>query len=254
LNLIITMNSGGDYIPPNALRSHMYAASRWGAHYFQYMTRDDVLSVKMAALAGNYGGDRVMWLDGDTLIRDDCPSPFDATPEQLIGAVRNDQGDTHGPDCAGIHESSWDYSRDALGLTPEQAPFDITAYVNTGVVVSTPQYHHSLFAAAFSALEKMQPASRWEKDQSLVSVLCKATGQLHPLPYVFNRLGPKVVEKGHASMDAYIQHYAPIGGFRPDKFKYLSLTNWQTATMPPIDWRCTHTITDPQPEPVTAEV
>lgn len=252
MNLIVTMNGGGDFIPPNALRSHMSYAARCHALYLQFVDRGDALLVKMGALAGHFGGSRVLWIDGDTIIRDDCPNLFDAVPRDMIGAVQNDQGDTHGADCMGIHESSWDYSRKALGLSEEDAPFDQSVYVNTGVVVSTPELHQPLFDSAFQVIKKMDAEHKWEKDQSIVSILCQQAaakcdageevyGRLHLLPHCFNRFGPEVVARGTTAMSAYIQHYAPVGAFRPDKFKYLSLTNWQTATMPAIDYRCTVT-------------
>jgi len=99
--VMVTMNSGGKWIPPNVMWSHMAAASRWGAQYVQLtgMGNGDPFVIKsraLAELADSFAGvEQVMWIDGDVLIRHDCESIFDLVPIDHFGGVPNFQGDTH---------------------------------------------------------------------------------------------------------------------------------------------------------------
>lgn len=87
---IYVFEEKGYQILPTVRESFQHAANRWGSELvflkrltvkgnFWMQKQQHVLLTKQAR--------RVLWLDGDMLIRVDCPNPFDFVPVHKIGYV-----------------------------------------------------------------------------------------------------------------------------------------------------------------------
>jgi hypothetical protein len=95
MNHLVTLNIGSDVIHPNSRASFLAAARRWGAQYIEITT-------PLAPEHGYHGAwaeklfldlhlpdGRFIYLDGDTVIRHDAPSPFEIVPPGTWGWTRN---------------------------------------------------------------------------------------------------------------------------------------------------------------------
>jgi len=218
---VVTMNLGGGAIHPQSRASLKAAAERWGANYLElteaWGTRPaaDVMGCKLEMdLIPVPAGARVAYIDGDCLVRSDCPDVFDMLEPGELGVVASDQGDTHGTmeQSLAAHEGHWNRLRGAFGVAE---PCDPWRYFNGGVQVWLKGKHDVMWRVAREGLAK---AGRWPGGRmnpmdeqtaiNLAAVACRL--DLTWLGREWNRLGPAVWDRP-GLIDCYVAHYANIG-------------------------------------------
>jgi hypothetical protein len=231
--LIVQMNFG-DYIPANARASVQDAARRWGCE-LRHLTqpwgeRSDTFGAKMELnrLPDLPPDCRILWLDGDMLVRHDCPNPFQIVPDTHLGGVLNYQGDTH-DDPHADHAAFWHAVKHETGAAAE---YDPATYINGGFILWTHSRHSYVW---WWMCEKMKRTLG--KAGHVVNPMIEQTAlnvsiadnqiPLHVLPKEFNRLGRSVWMGG--KMEAYIHHLANIHEFRGDKRSVMDATIWRAA-------------------------
>lgn len=239
--LILTMNTGGNWIPGNVLASHMAAAARWEAQYLQltYVPEGEAFLRKCDCLSGL--GDvfpnveQVLWLDGDVLVRDDCENLFDMVPLDHFGGVPNYQGDTHNgipPETQARLAKGWyttlvdklemavrnppegigSAAEDALGLKYVQllhrleSTYNVSTFINGGVFVFSPQHHSGVFEilnGATAGMEELDPA---DEQALLNSAIIEDGTPTTMLDRTYNRVGMSAW--GAGDMTEKVQHLA----------------------------------------------
>jgi len=220
--VLLTMNVG-KWMQPNVEASHRAAAKRWGAQYQQItQNRVGTFTDKITELAG-MTADRVCWMDGDVIVRDDAPSPFDLTPEDCIGGVKNYQRDMHGgcPKC--WHAGHW---TKAARRIESRATYDPGTYINGGVIVMTPRLHRDVWNVPQIAGQNVGPMV----EQSILNIRIADEGwPVHLMPRDMNWMGEEAWTcKG--PMKRYVYHLARIRDFRHGRDEQLRQLEWQTST------------------------
>ena len=134
---------------------------------------------------------RILYLDTDISIRDDCPNLFDIVPKEKLGAF-NEAPFTNGRQFS-IYESCKNYDI--------KLPDWNWKYYNSGVLVIS-RMHKQLFikpdVEIFNFYEQGYLNVHWAKEKAL----------MFDLPYIYNRMccmDPYLGEDRHA---AYVVHYA----------------------------------------------
>lgn len=225
--ILCTVNIGGTFIAPNVMQSHMSAASRWGAQYLQLTSpwvQTDQLWLLKAKL-GNAGfGDntRVCYIDGDAIIRHDCPDPFDmVAPDSFGGAAGFQYSDIDTSEAKTI----WDKMNAVFRMA---VPFDPDTYMNGGFLVFTTRLHRKVWdyeRAWMFATRAIGPMV----EQTLLSYSLAAQGiGITLLSDSMNRIGPEAWASG--PMSHYVQHLA--GGPWSegiDRDEAIAMIDW-TAT------------------------
>src|SRR5580704_14875797 len=167
--IVATLNIGNCAVHDNARSSMRAAAARWGADFLEilYATGAEPHPYyQKLRLADHFpDGVRVLYLDGDIVVRCDCPSPFEIVPIGHIGACRS-----HHPSHAGatwhLYQPLQDYCRaTGVALDPKED------YVHAGVLLFELPTHRSLFAEIHDTLLMQFPfASQWPiSDQAPIS-------------------------------------------------------------------------------------
>lgn len=272
MNYVVTLNLG-NFIPANVRASMIVAALRWDAEFVEItsplpgVAAEDVFGFKIRLydldLPGAAADARVLWLDGDCIVRSDCPSPFDLVPPECFGGVLNFQGDTHGGDPWPTHEPHWRQCARGAGVAH---PYDPARYINGGVMLWTPERHAHLWRWVEQVLDRrglsgglvgglagpLNPMT----EQTMLNVAIAELGiPLHLLPREFNRLGaaawgppdgwrdasgdsgcPPCDQHGYAlpgarRMDAYILHLANLGPLRSENYP-----GGKRAALADINW------------------
>lgn len=220
MNALITINLR-NYLSVKARASLQAAATRWGCEYVE------VTDWPCPELKGKHPWwqktfvhsgpardfDRVAVLDGDILIRDDCPSLFDVVPEDHFGAVSRIQPGMpkrKDPDNELLRYAQW------LGLKcpPKEC------HINSGVTVYSPKLHRA-------DLDAVQVGAKMGQykigDQAVLSVVMFNSD--HPtfwMPYTFNALRAWARPR---QMCEYIYHFTK---FKPVR-QHIEATNWITG-------------------------
>lgn len=231
MNHLVCLNFG-DYTPPNVRDSHIDAARRWGAEYLELTEPlpgmggpDNIFACKMRIWRLNLPpGDRVCLIDGDAIIRDDCPNVFRRVPEYRIGGVSCFQKDT--PDGVEKHtRAHWD---NVCAYLRTSQRFNACLYLNGGLLVYTPKEHDRLwfyldgmFASRMATMPAMMEQTALNVAMSELRIPCCI------LPENLNRLGPTAWAPG--PMTSYIQHLAPVGNLRGDKRAALAAIEWDIS-------------------------
>ena len=226
MNYIYTLDTGG-FITPQTTASHTDAAERWGAEY-RVLTgairkRSDPFGVKLELWALPLeDDDRVLWLDGDTLIRDDCPSPFALVEPTHFAGVANYQGDTHAnPDLD--HLPAWDQVCERL---PGPVQYDRDTYINGGVLLWTHGPHRQVFYQSDTVVGQGGRVNPMIEQTAQNVALALTRVPLTVLPHTFNRLGPSVWGAS-GPMTSYVYHYANIHHHRGDKAAAMGRVEWR---------------------------
>lgn len=224
---VFSMNYHG-WVPENVTASHRAAATRWGAEYIQLLDGDPgrhfwMKSTHLNKCCGEY--DRVVWLDGDAIVRHDCPSLFDLVPADEFGGVPNIQPGSHGKDAVDLHVPSVIRGLAHLGMRGNKSrctigAYDFRRFVNGGVLVMTPALHSLVFSP---------PVVRADEEQAIFNMNLHLHGlKIHLLPIEYNRIGAIAWKPG--PMSAYIQHLARfIGSPRSDAIRRIAMEG--------IDWQ-----------------
>lgn len=153
--------------------------------------------------------DRIIYLDTDLIIRDDCPNLFDIVPDTKLGLF-NEAPFTIGRQMA-IYESAKAYDID-IGEWDGR-------YFNTGVIVIS-RIHKYLFRKP-----KQQIANFYEQSYLNLQIM-KQNIEIYDLEYQFNRMTCVDQFTGEERLASYIIHYA---GF-PDVTFIKNLISKDIAT------------------------
>jgi hypothetical protein len=171
-NIVCTLNIGRDCIHENARASMREAARRWNCNYLEIVApakpgrhhfEEKCLIHKHLPSDG-----RFLFLDGDIMIRSDCPSPFDIVPKGMLGWVRS-----HHPNHEGatwhVQRCLPDYARRAgVSIDIEKE------YVHSGFMLFELPKHLELFEECQRVIADVGFHTRWElADQGVLTVARK---------------------------------------------------------------------------------
>lgn len=232
VKLLLTLNSRS-WVPPNVEASHRAAAERWGYNYLQILDRTrDIFGIKHAVLSKVWGWDRVCWIDGDAIVRHDCPEPIGNDPEAFWGVPglqpwRDDEGlpDAKSVRCA---RNWFDGLAKKLGWDANIA-FDPYTYINGGIFSFAPSLHAGVLANIPDLVPKVYPHDPHNAmlEQTLLNILLHAVVKRWELgPWSMNRVGPKSWHPG--PMRWYVQHLAHCGAGK-DKRAALAEIDWELS-------------------------
>lgn len=229
MNILATINTG-DFMLQNVRESFQDAAARWGCEYVEITEpvggcEDYWLDIKMSLWKSpGFAGRRVVYFDADVLIRDDCPSPFDAVPAGKFGAVLNDQGEMDGLVLA-CQRFAWDAFSSFL-----EAPREYKGvFVNGGMFVFEPDVHGQLFADALRLYECIGLEYGGGDQAALSVVLDAVNAPLHVLDRRWNCVGP-IVWTSAPKCPAWVTHFAKYGPFRDGREDKLRSAQWKVSS------------------------
>lgn len=209
--ILCTINTGA-FLRPNVRESFLDACARWGCGYFEITERHtehrSFIDIKhdlcgFAELAGK----RVLYLDADAVIREDCPSPWEWVTPGYFAAVQNDQGFLDQL-CQYNQFKAWQTMADFL----DPPPLYVGWLINGGMFMFEPAVHGNLFETARELYEASKHLMTDE--QTGLSICVSAMGiPFYPLTCLFNCVGPRVYE-AWPKCPAWITHYAKYGEHR----------------------------------------
>lgn len=222
MNVIYTLNQSG-YLTDHVRASHEHAANRWGCEYVVLTEgvgqRQDTFGMKLELHL--LPGDRCAWVDGDVLIRSDCPSLFEVVDERLFGAVPVFQDGTWTERSARVMQQSVDRMSTMLDASRR---VELTQYVNGGVMVWS-QRHHSIWEWLSDAMPSGRTGPMDEQTAQNVA-LVKFETAIQFMPESMNRLGPATWNLTDRMTD-YIHHWARWNEFRGDKQESMNRVEWR---------------------------
>ncbi len=160
----------------------------------------------------------MVFLDADTVVRSDCPSPFDLVPATHFGGARTVyDGD---PNRTVIDEHLGPICKaQGIALNYEHE------YLNSGVMVFSGD-HANVFEKA-RELSTAAADRHWTViDQGVLSVAVKMRAPLTLLDETFNRCGVLLNQAFDPLMNHYIYHFCGIA----DRDAKIDQTQW---TVPP---------------------
>lgn len=225
MNLILTMNTGGKWTPENVRDSHLAAARRWGAEYRELTApSDDVFWDKHMALARVTDAERLLWIDGDVIVREDCPSPFEHVDETSVAAVRCFQQPN--PEAVEIARDWW---RPVVEHMDIEVKLHQSTYVNGGFIVCTPAYHGDLFRFVLRWCNMIRnPINpvRGMLEQTVLNIGLQVMGlSWEVLESEWGLLGSDAWAPG--AMSAPVQHLAWTTGHQDGKRAALEAIDWR---------------------------
>ena len=204
-NAIVTLNIR-DFMPACARESFQHAAKRWGCEYIEIT--EPIAPIHhfwIKALIGNSkyvtGIDRILQLDGDILIRSDCPSPFDLVPRENFGVVSRVQPNNP------LHKLR------QLGHLSAQL-FNLQSYgdehnhINAGFILYSRMLHQEqleLWRAA--GLYSNWTPKLFPEQMALSCVLQQTKVGVTWLPPEWNWLHPQKIKHRNGGMHCYIYHF-----------------------------------------------
>ena len=164
--------------------------------------------------------ERIVYLDTDLLVRDDCPNLFELVPPTYLGAF-NEAPFTGGRELS-LYQSLNDY-----GLT---APKWDGSYYNTGVMVISRHQRH-LFAPVEEEHRKMVGADTFFEQGLLNARIAAKQVPVFRLPAKFNRMTCYDGVDGLPRHAAYIMHYAGCPNYgHMRQLMADDLKIWETAS------------------------
>jgi len=171
----------------------------------------------------------VFFAEGDILIRDDCPSPFDVVPAGMFAAVHNDQGELDGV-ATNRQRIAWNAISDCLSQEMGHPPVPYRGmYWNTGVFMFEAA-HAGPFAAASELYKILKPYGA--DDQTILSMMIQThLTQAHVLDRRWNCVGP-IVWQAAPRMPTWITHYAKYLTYRDGRDDVLKSIDWQANYLP----------------------
>lgn len=223
--IVVTLNVGRNVIPDNGRASMREAARRWGAdfleilvptgergtythHYYQKLRLHDHLPDNC----------RVVFFDGDVVVRGDCPSLFDIVPAGHVGWSRFNH-----PSHSGAMHNVYQPMGDFLRSVSVEMDLD-EEYPNTGVIVFDLPANRAMFEEAEKLVVAHGFHGRWEiADQGYLSASAKRTNQpVFYLPPMFNMCGDYLWTGWEPTMKLPVYHFCgPI-----DRENGIRRTNW----------------------------
>lgn len=218
MNALVTVSIGDNYLPISKLTHPTFKAytEKIGADFVvldkQIISRTTPQWEKFRIfnLLNRY--QRIIYLDTDLIIRDDCPNLFDIVSEDKIGLF-NEAPFT---DRKGLVQSMADYLHKKIEYNGK--------YYNTGVMILS-RKHKFLFDKPENEINNFY-------EQTYLNMrLIEEQIEIHSLDYKFNRMPCIDNYIGISRLDAYIVHYAgcPTLELMQDLIK-KDLANWGKDT------------------------
>ena len=226
MNILATINTG-DFMCQNVRDSFKAAAARWGCEYVEitekFAQHDHPFSMKLELPKYPWPEKaRVFFVEGDILIRDDCPNPFEHVPPQHFAAAQNDQGERDGIVCE-IQRHCWE----TIGVLFGAGKYKGFA-LNTGVFMFEPDLHSAPFAAASNVYELHK--DKGVDDQTCLSLAVhQMVDYFWQLDRRWNCVGP-IVWMASPKCPAWITHFAKYGPFRDGREDKLKAAQWQFSS------------------------
>lgn len=215
-NVLVTLDIG-NYLCEATVQSFQAAADRWGVAFVriqQPLLADGravhhfwqkALIPFAPSIVDTF--QRVLFLDGDMLVRSDCPNPFDLVPPENMGLVSR---------CQPRHWCRGEPQRDMLRwsrlLNLPLPTHDL--YANGGFMLYSPQAHAECLKAWWNAGRLVRWHRRGRPEQSSLSVLVHAMGvPVTWLPWHFDTvaIGHGRVPWNPRVMKSYIYHFSNHG-------------------------------------------
>ena len=217
MNTIIVTNTG-NFWSPNARYSVMDAASRWNATVTEITEVACIFRDKFKR--HDINADRVLHLDADIVIRQDCPDPFEIVSPTMFGAVSNYQDDERLAERLEMDGHAWSWLCQHLG----RKDFSVSEAINGGFLMWTPEIHAPIIKQLDTLLPDKMPCLAEQAAWSWAFRDC-----LHLLPHSFNRVGRSVWTSTHC-MTSYVYHWANWFEFRGTDAKRARIqrTGWMT--------------------------
>jgi hypothetical protein len=172
---VATLNTGRNVLHENARASLREAARRWGADYVELLSMrspDPRTPYHEKIHLDEHFGDncRVLYYDGDVIVRSDCPSPFEIVPAGQLGLVRS-----HYPSHAG---ATLHVERNIPAFAARHGcVIDCRdEYANTGLILFETDSHRAVFAEARRMVAEVGWDDDWAiADQGFLAVAVKRT-------------------------------------------------------------------------------
>ena len=218
-HLVVTLNVGGkNVIYDNARASLREAARRWGCDYLEAVSYSGGhhWQEKLRLLEHLPADVRVIYFDGDLIVRRDLPDPLKVVPEGSFGYVPTQHCDR----AAGrVHEPMKTWVKDPAVFAKIDLP---THYPNSGMLAFHTTTHRRIFEVANESVARWGFNSRWEiADQGPLAVAIATSGvPIFPLPGIFNR---SCCDSWTAGMTFPTYHFC--GGC--DKDGMIPRTEWE---------------------------
>lgn len=221
-NALVTLNIGG-CLCRNSRDSFKDACRRWDCDYLEITeARPGVHPHAMKLLSFDItGAERIFYVDADTVIRGDTPSPFQSFPENVFLAMNNQQSHM---DPGSLRACSDTILRDFRAICDVygEAPVNAEIFFNSGVWMATRLLHEAVLARAYEISIGMYGKTDW-RDQSALNYALSSmrTTVLEGMPDWNYQSPPDTGPKGY--MTAFVYHYA---GDPEGRSKLLPVVNW----------------------------
>lgn len=141
-------------------------------------------------LLGRYS--RLIYIDTDIVVRDDCPNLFDMVPENKIGMFNEGEFTDR---ASALAQACKDYK---INLGEWNGH-----YYNTGVIVAS-RIHRELFR------KPEKEIFNFFEQSYLNAMLLSSQARILPLPYAFNRMKCMDDVTGEHRLMSYMIHYAGV--------------------------------------------
>lgn len=204
--------------------SFLDACTRWGADYVEIKyplhKNHHCFHEKLFMDKHVPDGSRVVWFDGDTIIRKDCPNPFCIVPVDHLGVLRACGTGTSVPFTEAPKVVA-DYCKRG------GYDFNFDEYLSGGMLVFDCGRHRRFFDRARSIVDRMGWHGRWEiSDQLPFSLAAQEEKQKVYIPQMLSVQGLPVWNDWSPEMKHYVLHAAgPC-----NKRQILTQTNWHTLS------------------------
>lgn len=232
--VIVTMDFG-NYLTPNVRASHAAAAERWNASYrvmkYRWGKRRDIFGAKMELHKLPVPrGTHVLWLDGDVLVRADCPNIFElAKPTEFAGVCCSTHDDDD--DLATFTKQWWDAALEFMGVG--DIPYEHGTYINGGVLLFGLPEHEDVWANSEHLVYNipLHRAIGPMVEQTMMNVQLRALEiPVKLLDPAFNTLGRVAWESPGPAMETYVYHLAAYRDYRHEQ---------RNDRLAELDWRIT---------------
>lgn len=232
---LVTLNFGQDRLAPASRASMQSAAQRW---------RAELVEIRLSPWP-SYSGQlhlnrlvpaegRIVYMDRDIVIRDDCPDLFEIVPAGHFGYVSEDQGPFPDDVRAQFHAAPFDRWTQALG---GRERFSKAKYFNAGMTVFDMPEHGKVYARASDAVRAQTSDVTWFDCQGSIAASANLGDiPVHPLAKEFNLLYThNTLAFAPDVMSAYVYHFNH--GSPGHKLALAARTRWQTTNpwVPPVD-------------------
>jgi D-inositol-3-phosphate glycosyltransferase len=218
---LLTLNIG-NVLRENSRASFIAAARRWGCDYIEITESSEPFPHAMKLRAFELcDADRIFYIDSDTVISADCPSPFDVFPEDAFVACENQQeqmtelcrnacADNIARDLLTINE--------VMGVNLPNYP---TNFINSGMWVASRALHSDVLKYALKVALACHGRTAWMDQSALNHALISARTPVYKPAPTWNYQFPP--DSGSGPMENFIYHWA--GGENRDQ---IDGVNWRS--------------------------